>query len=167
MCLYLSKLFGCNQQKCDLTSRLNIYPTVVILSGNIHHEILKQFIAILSKGIMSSCFNLALILTTLCVTQLQSAPLDVSVVGIDRIVLPKGLPGFRYALVDSEELQQLQTKLDEAEVKVVLMELLQFNMMRIMLVLDIVILICLYFYAKGTHEENCYCEVKANTFVKI
>ncbi|KAH8311457.1 hypothetical protein KR044_006464 [Drosophila immigrans] len=152
---WLKYLPNCSSRLSRVEIFRRIYKTV-----SCHSFIEKRMMSV-------ACFYLPILLVALCVTQLQSAPLDVAVIGIDRIVLPRGLPGFRYALVDRDELQQLQNQLDEAEVKVVLMELLQFNMMKIMLLLDIVILVCLYFYVKESRVEKCWCEFQSNTIVKL
>ncbi|KAM8703876.1 hypothetical protein ACLKA7_008496 [Drosophila subpalustris] len=68
--------------------------------------------------------------------------------GIDRIYFPAKIPDFDYARIDKAELQQLRIQWEEENVNMMLMQLLQLNMMKIMFMLDIVILIWLCVYLK-------------------
>ncbi|XP_034486570.1 uncharacterized protein LOC117791049 isoform X3 [Drosophila innubila] len=76
-----------------------------------------------------------------------SAGSGIAVMDIDRLNFPSDIPEYDYILTDKAKLQQLRKQWKEAvDVNMMLMQFLQLNMMKIMFMLDVLILICLFFH---------------------
>ncbi|XP_034486568.1 uncharacterized protein LOC117791049 isoform X1 [Drosophila innubila] len=107
----------------------------------------QKFIIITSKGMLRPCFYLPTLLVTLSAALVQAAPSGIAVMDIDRLNFPSDIPEYDYILTDKAKLQQLRKQWKEAvDVNMMLMQFLQLNMMKIMFMLDVLILICLFFH---------------------